>query len=69
MQNLYDYLLESNFSADSWNHVGAFDYARAVLNDILDGKDILMINGSIIKGTDFDKEKIKWFSKYFLIFF
>ena len=60
MQNLYDYLLESNFSADSWNHVGAFDYARAVLNDILDGKDILMINGSIIKGTDFDKEKIEW---------
>ena len=60
MQNLYNYLLESVFNADSWNHAGAFDYARAVLNDILAGKDILMINGDNIKGTDFDKEKIEW---------
>lgn len=60
MQSLFTYLqiLESTFTSRSWSHAGKYDYAESVLKDILDGKELLMTDGSKISASDFDKDAI-----------
>lgn len=62
MKDLYEYIsvYESRFAQHSWNHGGAYDYAKAVLNDIINGKQILMADDEIIKAEDFDLSEINY---------
>ena len=62
MRSLYEHLkeiFESNFTVSKWSHGGKYDYAMAVIDDILAGKDLILINNQgVLKANDFDKKEL-----------
>lgn len=60
MISLFQYIVESTFTTSKWSHGGKYDYAIAVIDDILSDKDITLTNNQgELKASDFNKDELR----------
>lgn len=59
MKPLSQYILESKFKGENWVHNNTWSYAKAIVNDLLSGKEVKTIVGPSLTISDFDEKKLK----------